>query len=102
MKRPHQMSRPQSRVGFGQGREVSRTARHNIPANASRLGEFSFEVQVIRHTKIKSYSQGGGLAVLEESAGLEMQRRSAASASDIDEARGSIIRSCYNDAWRWE
>ena len=34
------MSRPQSRVGLGQVREVSGTARHNILANISRL-EFS-------------------------------------------------------------
>ena len=57
MKRPHQMSRPQSRVGLGQGREGSGTARHNILANHPRLGNLSDEVQVIRHMEIGSFPQ---------------------------------------------
>jgi hypothetical protein len=55
--RPHRMSRPQSRVGFGRGREVSRTARHNILANIFRVGQKKFEVKVIRHIKTKSFPQ---------------------------------------------
>jgi len=52
------MSRPQSRVGFGRGREVSGTARHNILANVFRVGQKKFGVKVIRHIKCESFPQG--------------------------------------------
>jgi hypothetical protein len=65
--RPHRMSRPQSRVGFGRGREGSGSARHNILANVSRVGQKKIGVKVIRHRKSESFPQaaanGGGLLV---------------------------------------
>jgi hypothetical protein len=44
-------------VGLGQGREGSRTARHNILANPPRLGKIAVEVQVIRHMGVGSFAQ---------------------------------------------
>ena len=92
-KRPHRMSLPQSRVGLGRGREVSRTARHNILANASQIRRKKNRSKGHPSHENRKFSTGACKSSINESGGDPIWN------SWRDRALGfltSAQRSCYN------